>query len=153
MGGLSVIGRISPRVYTQLNQDSYPQYGHHWDHKYLGRPRTTQESSCPPQAFLSLGFQFQFSGVILYTQDGAELSAPTHPTGPSWPSTGLPASGASLAWPPPQEVLGLTGLGFSFHTAGASLPHGCLTCPSAGGLAWRSPNLGASHHQRESRIS
>lgn len=43
-----------------------------------------------------------------------------------------------MAWPSPREVLGLTGLGFSSHAAGASLPHGCLTCPSAGGLAWRS---------------
>lgn len=78
-----------------------------------------------------------------------------HPTGSRRVCEGAPASVSRAprpAWPGHHRkgCLGLTASGFSSHTAGASRPHSCLTCPSAGGLAWRSSNLSASHHQRGS---
>lgn len=73
------------------------------------------------------------------------MPPPPPPLGP-----GRLEKGFLPVWPGhhAKGCLGLTDPAFSSHTAGASLHPGCLTCPSAGGLAWRSPNLGASDHRR-----
>lgn len=81
--------------------------------------------------------------MILYIQ-GREKSgaAPLH-----WAQHGLCRAFCQCSQLGLATTKRLADLSFSSHRAGASFLHGCLTCPSAGGLAWRSPNLGASAHQ------
>lgn len=138
-----------------IQSNSYPQLlGPHWGH-HTWKTQDHTGSSCPPWASLSLGF-LSFSsqeGFYIHTA-GKRVECP-HPTGSRRVCEGAPASVSRAprpAWPGHHRkgCLGLTASGFSSHTAGASRPHSCLTCPSAGGLAWRSSNLSASHHQRGS---
>lgn len=104
MGGYHVRRRTSPRVHTQLSQDSFLSMAS-TAIITLGKTQDYREKFLPSSDLPISGIpEFQFSGMILYTHRTGKRAECPHLTGPRRVCEGVPASVASMTWPPSQGV-------------------------------------------------
>lgn len=78
--------RIGLRVHPPLSQDSSPEQGQHWGHQTWEDPGPHGKvpALLKPSLPISGIPEFQFSGMILYTQDWekSRMPPPPPPLGP-----------------------------------------------------------------------